>query len=159
MSLLPLVKKKDIAAILSPFLTDYQFATEFKPIPVRAKSRYIFRSCIFSIPIVAASFIFFKAWGFLSLVLLVLCAFWALLKYKDGGWVVEQQQLTLRYRTIGRTTVFMKKDKIQSLDMKDSIFQRRKRLASVEAFVKAGFGGSGGLKRSNERVDCVPVQR
>jgi putative membrane protein len=38
----------------------------------------------------------------------------------------------------------MKKNKIQSLEMKQSYFQRKKNLATLEAFVKVGFGGAGG---------------
>ena len=91
------------------------------------------------------------------MVFVVLFTIWGLLKYKDAGWGLEQQQLTLRYRNIVRTTVFIKKNKIQSLEVKESYFQRRKELATLEAFVKVGFGGAGGRVIDMEKSDVKKV--
>lgn len=154
---LPLVKKTEISAILSPHLTDYQFNTRFTPAPKRARFRYILRSWLWVIPVVVLSIIFLKAWGLLSFVLLGIITWWAILKFKDAGWNLEQQQLSLRYRTIIRTTAFIKKNKIQSINMKESYFQRKKALASVEAFVKLGFGGFGGQVIDLEKIDVEKI--
>lgn len=142
--LLPLVKLQDIEKILGPVLTDYRFASSFTPVPKRAMNRYVFRSWIIIVPLVGASIVFLKVWGLLSLIILALVTIWGVLKYKDAGWRVEEQQLSLRYRSLVRTTVFIKKNKLQVLELKESYFQRRKDLATLEAFVKVGFGGAGG---------------
>ncbi|MDF2855209.1 MAG: hypothetical protein K0Q87_1060 [Neobacillus sp.] len=155
--LLPLVKMNKIAPILEPFITDYQLNTSFSPVPKRAKVRYLFRNSYWTIPIVLAALFFWKAWGLLSLILLGIVLLWALLEHKDAGWSVTGQQLTLRYRTIVRTTVHMKKNKIQSLDVQESYFQRKKNLATIEAFVKVGFGGAGGKVLDLEQSDAEKV--
>lgn len=155
--LLPLVKLSDIGSILSPHLTDYQINRSFTPVPKRARLRYLLRSWLWVVPIVVISVIFLKVWGLLSLLLLVLVTWWAILKYEDAGWTLEQQQLSLRYRTLIRTTVFIKKNKIQSLEMKESYFQRKKDLASIETFVKVGFGGSGGQVIDLEKSDVEKI--
>jgi putative membrane protein len=155
--LLPLVKLSDIGPTISPHLTDYQINTSFTPVPKRARFRYLLRSWLWAVPIVVISVIFLKVWGLLSLLLLVLVTWWAILKYEDAGWTLEQQQLSLRYRTLIRTTVFIKKNKIQSLEMKESYFQRKKDLASIETFVKVGFGGSGGQVIDLEKSDVEKI--
>lgn len=142
--LLPLIKLQAIEEILGPHLTEYQLTSSFNPVPKRALIRYVFRSWIIIIPIAAACIFFLKAWGLLSLLLLAWFTFWGVLKYKDAGWNLAEQQLNLRFRTIVRSTVFIKKSKIQSLEVKESYFQKKKGLGSLEAFVKVGFGGAGG---------------
>ncbi|MDM5329330.1 PH domain-containing protein [Neobacillus sp. CF12] len=155
--LLPLVKLHTIGQILGPYLTDYQLTSSFHPVPKRARARYIFRSWIIVVPVVVVSIVFLKAWGLLSLIILAWFTFWGILKYKDAGWCLGEQQLNLRYRTIVRTTVFMKKNKIQSLEAKEGYFQKRKQLGSIEAFVKVGFGGAGGRVIDMERNDVNKV--
>lgn len=155
--LLPLVKLKSIEQTLKPYLTEYQWTTSFTPVPKRAMSRYVFRSWFIIVPIIMISIVFLKAWGLLLLIVLALFTFWGILKYKDAGWSLDQQQLTLRYRTIVRTTVFIKKNKLQSLEMTESYFQRRKELASLETHVKVGFGGSGGRVIDMDQSDVKKV--
>lgn len=155
--LLPLVKLNDIEPILGPHLTEYQFTSSFTSVPKRAMNRYIFRSWLIVVPLVVVSIVFLKGWGLLSLIILALVTFWGVLKYRDAGWSLEEQQLSLRYRSMVRTTIFIKKNKIQSLELKESYFQRRKALATLEAFVKVGFGGTGGRVIDMDRMDVKKV--
>jgi putative membrane protein len=155
--LLPLVKIDAIEDILGPHLTDYQLSSNFHPVPKRAMLRYIFRSWIIIVPIAAAAIFFLKAWGLLSLIVLAWFTFWGILKYKDAGWKLENQQLNLRYRKMVRSTVFIKKNKIQSLEMKESYFQKRKDLGTLEAFVKVGFGGGGSTVMDMDQNDLKKV--
>ncbi|GHI01334.1 PH domain-containing protein [Neobacillus kokaensis] len=142
--ILPIVKVKQIGTILASHLPDYIITSSFKTLPTRARRRYILRSWCITVPIVIAAIFFFKFWGLLSLILLGLGTGSALLKYRDAGWDLEQQQLTLRYRTITRTTIFMKKKRIQSLEMQESYFQKKRQLGTIAASVKSGAGGAGG---------------
>lgn len=155
--LLPLVKMQDIEQILGLYLTDYQFTSSFTSVPKRAMNRYIFRSWFIIVPLVVVSVVFLKVWGLLSLIILALVTFWGVLKYKDAGWSLDEKQLSLRYRTMVRTTVFIKKNKIQSLELRESYFQRRKDLATLEAFVKVGFGGAGGRVIDMDTIDVKTV--
>ncbi|OLS34239.1 PH domain-containing protein [Bacillus sp. MRMR6] len=156
-NLLPIIRTKKIASMLEPFLADYHLNTHFTPPPKQALIRYFIRSWYLSIPIVIAALIFLKIWGLLSLILLAFSTFWAYLKYKDAGWNLDGNQLCLRSRGIIRTTVFMKKNKIQSLEIMESFFQRKKKLATVEAFVKSGFGSAGGQVMDLETSDTERI--
>lgn len=151
--ILPVIKKKEIAGLLSPFLDDYHFSPDIVPSPKRALKRYLFRNSILPFFIVAASLIFFRPWGYLSLLLIPVGAIWSFLEYKDAGWNVDHQQLTLTYRGVVKNTIFMKKNKIQSLSVSRSYFQEKQALSSIKATIKSGVGGSGGTVVDIEEPD------
>ncbi|WP_394236594.1 PH domain-containing protein [Niallia oryzisoli] len=155
--LLPIIKKKEVAALLSPFLHDYCFSPELVPAPKRALKRYMFRGLLLPLIIAAAAIIFFRPWGFLSLVLIPFAAIWAFLNYKDAGWSLHQQQLTLTYRGIVKNTFYMRKNKIQSLTLARSPFQERQALGTIHATVKSGVGPSGGEVVDIEKQDCLTI--
>jgi putative membrane protein len=156
-TLLPIVKLNQIGAIIEPVITDYLIASTFTPLPKRAVWRYVFRSWYVTIPIVTVALIFLKTWGLLSIILLAVMTLWAVLKYRSAGWDLTDQQLTLRYRIFVRTTILMKKNKIQSLEMRDSFFQRKAKLGTLEAFVKSGAGDAGGTMIDMEKSDLKHI--
>ena len=104
----------------------------------------MFRSLIFPVLIIVIALIFFRPWGYLTLLLIPISTLWAYLRYKDAGWSLQGQQLTLTFRGLVKNTIFMKKSKIQSLTMWSSLFQDKQSLASIEASIISGLGGSGG---------------
>lgn len=157
--ILPIIKVKQIKALLEPHLPDYVLTTTFTPLPKRAKWRYLLRSWYITVPIVAAAIIFLKLWGLLSLILLGLVTGNALLKYRDAGWNLGQQQLSLRYRSLTRSTIYMKKNRIQSLSLQESYFQKRRELGTLAASVKSGVGGAGGKVADMEINDVLYIYR
>lgn len=156
-TLLPIVRVKQIQSILEPQLPEYIFTDSFTPLPKRAMWRYILRTWYFVVPIVLLSFIFLKVWGLLSLLLLALVSLWGVLKYKAAGWTLEDNQLNLRFQFIKRTTVYMKKNKIQSLETRESPFQKKRNLGTIEANVKSGAGAGGGMVVDLEKSDIGKI--
>ncbi len=142
--LIPLMKREQVQNAVNPLLTDYHINSVFFPLPRRAAPRYIIRSWFVAVPIVTLSLIFLKLWGLFSLILLAAATIWSYLGYKDAGWNIEEMQLSLRYRTMTRNTVFMKKNRVQSMKVRETFFQRRKRLATIDTFIKSGMGIAGG---------------
>ena len=156
--ILPVLKKNKIAQYLQPYLPDYQFELTIEPVPKRAFKRYLFRNSIIPLVMILLCLILLRPWGYLSLVIIPLVYIWSFLKYKDAGWVVNNNaQLTLRYRGIIKNTILMKKNKIQSLSFKRSYFQKRKKLATLSAVIKSGVGGSGGSVVDVEEQDGITV--
>ncbi|MBT2661410.1 PH domain-containing protein [Bacillus sp. ISL-45] len=149
--ILPIVKKRKIPGLLEPHLTEYHFRVNISSAPVRAYSRYLLKGWLFTLPIIIAAILFLRPWGFSSLILLAVSAVWSYLNYKDAGWSLDNGMLTFRYRNIVKNTVYMRKNKVQSFSMKESFFQRKKKLATVEAIVKSGHGGAGGKVIDLER--------
>ncbi|WP_338471488.1 PH domain-containing protein [Niallia sp. XMNu-256] len=155
--LLPIIRKKEAANLLSRLLDDYHFTPEMARAPKRALRRYLFRGLIFPVLIIVVSLIFFRPWGYLSLFIIPLALSWSYLKYKDAGWNVQGHQLTLMFRGIVKNTIFMKKNKIQSLSIQNSYFQEKQALATVDASIISGIGGSGGTVVDLEREDVQAI--
>ncbi|MFO1446519.1 PH domain-containing protein [Bacillus sp. Bva_UNVM-123] len=155
--LLPIIKKQQMLDILSPYLPDYQFDIAINPAPKRALKRYMIRGLLVTAPFVIVPIVFFRPWGYLSLLLLLLSLFFSYLKYKDAGWKVDEQQLTLRSRFLIRNTILMRRNRIQSLRTQESYFQRKKQLATIGAVVMSGSGGSGGVVVDLEKKDVSQI--
>jgi putative membrane protein len=155
--LLPMVKLKNIAQIIEPHLTEYILPTTLTPVPKRSLRRYIVRSWYIVVPLVIISFVFLQIWGLLTLILLALVTLGAYLNYRAAGWSLGQEQLTLRYRTFIRTTVMIRKSKIQSFEVRESYFQRKRQLGTLEAFVKSGAGGAGGAVVDMDKEDIQQI--
>ena len=141
---LPLVKKKRIASILGDTLPEYTFSVDFHPVPKRSLRRYLFRESLLVTIAAAGVTIAFWPLGLWSLLLYL--PFWAFgySKFLSAGWSIHSSQLALRYRSIQKHTLFMKKYRIQSLETQQNIFQARKELASLKATVKSGEAGAAG---------------
>ena len=136
---LRMIKLDQLPAVLKPMIPDYHFSFTLTPLPGKSLRRYLFRSSCLTIPPVIVALILLKWWGILSLVLLVISSVWAFFCFKDAGFRIDQKQLTLRYRGIVRNTFFIKKEKIQALKVKESYFQRKQELATIELFAKSGL--------------------
>ncbi|WP_102264916.1 PH domain-containing protein [Mesobacillus jeotgali] len=155
--ILPIVKKRKIPGLLEPHLAEYHFRVSISPAPQRAYSRYLLKGWLFTLPIIIVAIWFLRPWGFGALLLLPISALWSYLNYKDAGWSLDQGMLTFRYRNIVKSTVYMRKNKVQSFSVKESFFQRKKNLATVEAIVKSGHGGAGGkvIDLEKRHVDMI----
>lgn len=157
--ILPFIKKNKIRDIIEGNIDGYIVTDDVKAAPKRSLRRYIFRGWLIIIPISIALIIFLKLWGLLSLFLLPLSALWSYLKFRDAGWEQNENQLTLSYRNLVKHTVFMQKNKIQSLSIKKSFFQGKKDLASIEATVMSGMGGAGGTVVDLEEDDVLTIYK
>lgn len=143
-NILPFIKKNKIKDIVEGNIGGYILTSELNRAPQRSLQRYVFRGWMIVAPIAIIIISLLKLWGLFSLLLFPLSALWSYLKYRDAGWSQVGNQLILSYRTFIKHTVFMKKNKIQSLSMKESFFQNKKDLATIEATVMSGIGGAGG---------------
>lgn len=157
--LLPIMKKQKIMSVLSELFEDYHVTTNIVHAPKRSRKRYTFRMLILPCILSIVAIIFFRPWGYLALLLFPLAVVWAYLKHKDAGWSIENQQLTLTYRGIVKNTIFMKKGKIQTLSISKSYFQDQNKLATIEATIKSGIGGSGGTVVDLEASDTLEIYR
>lgn len=155
--LLPIAKRNVITTILSPYLPEYNFEISILSAPKRSLKRYLFRGLLYMLPIIVGSVLFIKPWGYLSLLIVIPSMLVSYLKFKDAGWKIDSEQLTLRYRTIIKNTIFMKRNRIQSLVMRESYFQNKNKLASIEATVMSGSGGTGGRVIDLEKKDVEGI--
>jgi putative membrane protein len=136
--ILPFIHKKRVVPILQQLLPDYEFDVPLQAVSVKAKRRYMIREVFKTVPFVIALSTIFWPYGLFSLLLLVLAGGFGYLKYKDAGWHVTATQLTTRTRVLARQTFFMKKNRIQSMELKQGWLQRRKELVSVTSTIRSG---------------------
>ncbi|WP_409273154.1 PH domain-containing protein [Neobacillus sp. SCS-31] len=155
--LLPLVKLEEIEAVLGGHLRNYHFNAHFTPVPRRSLWRYMFRSLIFTLPPAAFTAWFFQPWGNLAVLVPAAAALWAYARFKAAGWEIKREQLSFRKRMLGKTIILMQKNKIQSIDIRESYFQRKKQLARIDAYIKSGTGISGGGVQDAESADAIAI--
>ncbi|MBS4175483.1 PH domain-containing protein [Bacillus sp. FJAT-49736] len=135
--LLPMVKREAFPNILHTFLKDYHFQIELRKPPSRARVNYLAREIIKMLPMIVILLLIFRTYGLFSLCLLVYPFMISHFRYHAAGWSIQHQQLTLRYRRFLKHTVYMKKNRIQSIEASSTWFQKRKRLASIHSTVKS----------------------
>ncbi|WP_445490572.1 PH domain-containing protein [Niallia sp. 03133] len=140
----PIIKKGKIKKILEKVLPDYSLEEALHSPPKLAVWRYIFRNSWIALPAIAASVYFFHEWGWISILLLAILSFWGYVKYRAAGWHLSQKQLTISFRHLQKTTLIMRKNRIQTLDYKEGFLQKKAALASLHAIVASGIDGSGG---------------
>lgn len=157
--ILPMIKKERIKGLIESNIEGFVLTDTWNRAPKRSLKRYIFRGTIWLLPVSIGLIIFLKSWGLLSLFLFPPAIFWAYLKYKDAGWNIEGNQLTLSFRGLVKHTQYMQKNKIQSLKRKESYFQRRVDLATIEATIKSGIGASGGTVVDLEKDDVLTIYK
>jgi putative membrane protein len=155
--ILPFIKKNKVSEILQACLADYKLDVPIAPLPKRAFKRYVIRGWLGVLLFVAVPIVFFRPWGYLSLVLILASFLFSWLNFKAAGWSLHDNQLTLSYRHLIKNTVFMRKTKIQSISMQESYFQKKKDLGNIEAGVASGFGLAGGKVVDLESKDIQSI--
>jgi putative membrane protein len=139
--LVPLILKRETKAFLTKVFPDYHIAEDFTTLPKRSLIRYVLRSAFWAIPITVAASIAFWPYGLFGGLLLIPFGLLGYLHFKDAGWNIEHNQLSLRYRRFVKQTLFLKKNRIQAFDRKESWWQGRKDLGSLHTTIKSGALG------------------
>ncbi len=138
--LFPLLHRNEVAAFLAAAAPEFADGwVKVKPLPLRARRRYMLRKLGWVIgPVVLLPFVLFP-WGLLALVLVPLASFWGLLCHRDAGWaLIDDQMCVLRVRRIARTTALVTRRRVQQASLRQSPFQRRKRLVTFGVSVASG---------------------
>ncbi len=129
----PFIKRDAFQDFIASFASEYHTECNLESVPKRAKKRYLIRASLIFLPLIALGFINSAFWwGF---VLWPLSLAFGFLRYKEAASCIDESQMTLRFRLVAKTTVFMKKPHIQSLTITQNPVQRWRKLASVQATV------------------------
>ncbi|OZI10406.1 hypothetical protein CEW92_16990 [Bacillaceae bacterium SAS-127] len=139
--LLPMIKKESAIYLLKDIFPNYSFHDQFCPAPKKARGRYVLRTSYYVIlPIIGVSWYFWPN-GLWSSALLLFAVVYGMSCYRAAGWLLTEDQLTIRYRRLNRCTVMMKKAYIQSMSLTQTPWQKKKELASFSAVIKSGAVG------------------
>ncbi len=140
--LLPLVKKNKIKQPLNLLFTDLDFEPSWTVAPKQAKPFYYRLDFLWMVPVLMCISTFYYPYGLLSLFLIPLILFHRLWQHRSAAVALTRNQMSLRYRSINKYTFFIEKKRIQSLELKQSPFQKRKAIASIETTIKSGMLGA-----------------
>ena len=139
-NLFPLVKKKVVNSSLKEIFPDLCLDEPTKKLPARSKRFYYRIDFLWMIPAVGAMIYFFFPYGLLSLLIIPIIILWGLWQQRSAAYGIFGNQLTMRFRGISLQTAYMTKKRIQSMEIKQNYFHRRRRVATVSAAVKSGVG-------------------
>ena len=154
---LPIAKRKMISAILRPCLPDYNLEAPLRPAPKRALKRYLLRGWLAALPIIFIPAFLLRPWGWLLFLILLPVTILHFLGYRDAGWTISGEQLSLQFRQLNKNIVYMKKRKLQTVRINESFFQKKKKLATLSAIVKSGNGGAGGRVLDIDQEDAAYI--
>jgi len=133
---------------------------EFERPPKRARERYVFRYLILATVVVGAAFAADRytaltfAW-YLTLALLPLALVGAHLKWLNLGYDVQPGYIVLREGFWTRTTTVVPYYRVQTVLDSQTVFQRRRHLASLVV----DTAGSGGLTNREPRALDIDAER
>ncbi len=155
--LCPLIEKERIASVILSCLPDYSLNHEFIALPKRARIRYMVRPLYFLLLPVCIVAYWLRPWGLLLLLLLPMASYFGYLSYRFAGWSISNYQLALRSRFLNVRTVYMLKNRIQSMEFSYNWFQQRKGLGTISATVMSGIGGAQGEVIDLDKEDLQTI--
>lgn len=137
---LPFINRDEAYRIIQSLVSDYNFAEVNRVIPKRSIRRYFQISWVVFIIIGALVqyYWFDKAWLFVIL-LLILTFVTALIKYKNSGYIIVDDQINIRNGgALTMETSFIKEENIIGLDVTTTPFMNRADLRSVHLDISSG---------------------
>jgi len=127
-TLIPLCKKNELNRYLEKLVPEYVGTPEVTPLPGASLRRYILRSIIPYLFVIPVFFFFIES--LLILVTLPVSIYLGILRYKDGGFGLDDTMLVQRTRLIAKRTVLAKRRTTQDVTLSQNILQKRKDLMS-----------------------------
>ncbi|MBD2864675.1 PH domain-containing protein [Paenibacillus oceani] len=152
----PLFRMSELPRIIEAFLP--QFAAtpiEARP-PKRAFLYYIRIELLLAALLSAGLIAYFRIPGMWSLLLLPLVTAWATRRFLDSGMTLTDKQLTIQNRLITKTTCYVRRPQIMSLQVKGSVTQRKKRVMTLKVNL---MGHTGDNTWSVEHIDKQDIDR
>lgn len=142
MTLFPLIKKKQLIPILNELFPKFELELDIVRPPKKAKTFFYRMDFVWLIPIMGLCIYFYYPYGLLSILLTIPIILLGIWQFRTTGFTIHNNQLTIVYRTISRVTFLVEKKRIQVVTRKQSYFQKRKKLASIQATVMSGLTGA-----------------
>lgn len=141
--LFPLIRKKDMYEPLRE-LFPHLHVDEPEQVfisPKRARPFFYRIDFLWYAPVVGALSYFFYPYGLLSLLVVVPIIVMGIWQHKTMRAYTIDHQVVFQYRLFSKTTFFAEKQRIQSMSLNQSIFQKRRNIATVDFTVKSGVTG------------------
>ncbi|WP_078382399.1 PH domain-containing protein [Sutcliffiella halmapala] len=151
--LFPLVKMKEIKRLMKEFTPAYSMQQLTHVLPKRSLIRYMLRLVVPAILVSSTVTYLFQPYGSFSFILVGIAIALAYGQFKAGGWDITGSQLQLSYRFVNKNIVMIHKKRVQSFEWKESRFQRRQALQTINAAIKSSISSKNFRVADVERQD------
>ncbi|ASK64274.1 hypothetical protein CFK37_03215 [Virgibacillus phasianinus] len=152
--LFPIMKRTEVDDFLTKLLPEYvSERNKLKGLPAQAKTFYLVRSSMLLMLVAIAMLFLFPQFIWAPIIVLLLCMYIGLLRYKDAGFRIDGERLTLRSRVINRKTIILFHKRIQSFESKQYWLQKRASVATLKASIVSSFGAGTHYKIKDLSVD------
>jgi len=141
-TLLPLIKRKHLYDPLQELFPQFEWQQSLIRPPKKAQPFFYRIDFIWLLPIIALCSYFWFPYGLLSVLIIVPVLLLGLWQYKTTGYAISGNQLTFCYRIFSRVTFIVEKKRIQALECRQTFFQKRKAITSVQLTVMSGLTGA-----------------
>lgn len=139
-NLFPIVKRDRVLTYLEDVFPDLYLEEPANRLTAKGRPFYYRIDFLWMLPIIGALTYFFFPYGLFSLAIIPVIIALGIWQHRSAAYDITGSQLTFRFRGISLQTAYMKKKRIQSMEMKQSYFHRRKGVATVIANIKSGMG-------------------
>lgn len=139
-NLFPIVKRDRVLTYLEEVFPDLHLEEPANRLTAKSRPFYYRIDFLWMLPVIGAFTYFFFPYGLFSLAIIPVIIALGIWQHRSAAYDIISNQLTMRFRGISLQTAYMKKKRIQSMEMKQSYFHRRKGVATVIANIKSGMG-------------------
>lgn len=136
---LPLIKERELNAIIGEMLPDYQLSPAENVVPLRSWRRFVQFPILFCLLLsIAFSFVWPPSWtiGILLSAFLLLYGYY---QYKKMGYALSQDEITLEVPGwFTKRTVYLRKERLLNLCVKQNLFLKHSKLGKISVFYAQG---------------------
>ena len=139
-NLFPLVKRKWVDQYVQEVFPELVVGEPANKLTPRGKPFYYRIDFFWMVPVIGALTYFFFPYGLFSLAIIPAIIALGIWQHRSAAYEMKGNQLTMRFRGISLQTAYVMRKRVQSMEMKQSYFHKRKGVATVIASVKSGMG-------------------
>ncbi|WP_020616294.1 PH domain-containing protein [Paenibacillus daejeonensis] len=137
--LFPFIRKKELPGFLEQFAPQFQMPDQWERLERRALRHYLLLPMVFTILVCIPAIIWIpENYGWLSLILPVITLIGCLLGYRQTGWALSDDQISIQYGSFNKHQGLVPKRRVQWHRVSQSIFQRRRSLAHLTLSLASG---------------------
>lgn len=139
-NLFPIVKRNKVEAYLEEVFPDLCLEEPTKKLTAKGRPFYYRIDFVWMLPVIGALIYFFFPYGLFSLAIIPVIIAYGMWQHRSAAYDMIGNQLTMRFRAFSLQTAYMMKKRVQSMEMKQSYFHKRKGVATIIANIKSGMG-------------------
>ncbi|HSJ38977.1 MAG TPA: PH domain-containing protein [Planococcus sp. (in: firmicutes)] len=155
--LFPLVKNDRMLPVLKELFPEMEFQPELVKAPKRSVHFYYRLDFLWMLPLIGALSYFFFPYGLLSLLIVPPVIGIGVWQHRTTGYALTGKQLTMEFRGLSKHSFYVWKKRVQAVNVLQTYFQRRKKLASIEVTIKSGMLGYAARINYMEKEDASRI--